>query len=119
MICRTLYSGGRGRQVSQRATFFSVNEFFSSLTQRWAEAGARRGARIAPPDLDPAVAEELLQLARVVAHQKERSFAPLASFTAGVAVERLREAKGATDPASVAAYIREVREALEKEQSAD
>ncbi len=95
-----------------------MNDFFSSLTKRWADAGTRRGARIAPPDLDPAVAEELLQLARVVAHQKERSFAPLASFTAGVAVERLRAAKALPDAASAAAYIREVREALEKEQPA-
>ncbi len=104
--------------MSERATFLSVNEFFSSLAQRWADAGSRRGARIAPPELDPTVAEELLQLARVVAHQKERSFAPLASFTAGLAVERLRSANALADPASVAAYIREVREALEREQPA-
>lgn len=95
-----------------------MNDFFSSLAQRWVKAGADRGARISPPDLDPAVAEELLQLARVVARQKERSYAPLASFTAGVAVERLRSAKALGDPAAVAAYIREVREALEGEQAA-
>ena len=65
--------------------------------------------------LDAAVAEQILQLARVVAHSKERSFAPLASFTAGVAAERLRVAKGGADPATVAAYVREVREALEAE----
>lgn len=79
-------------------------------------AGAGRGAKISPPELDPAVAEELLQLARVVAHQKERSYAPLASFTAGVAVERLRAGNALGEPAAVAAYIREVREALEREQ---
>lgn len=95
-----------------------MNEFFSSLTKRWVDTAARRGAQITAPELDPAVAEELLQLARVVAHQKERSFAPLASFTAGVAVERLRGAKALADSASVAAYIREVREALEREQTA-
>jgi hypothetical protein len=91
-----------------------VNDFFTALGQRWAELAAKRGAKIAPPDLDPQVAEEILQLARVVAHSKERSFAPLASFTAGVAAERLRAAKGGT-PADTAAYIREVREALERE----
>jgi hypothetical protein len=91
-----------------------VNEFFSSLAQRWSEGAAKRGARIMPPELDPAVAEELLQLARVVAHTKERSFAPLASFTAGVAVERFRVAKGSADPATIAAYVREVREELER-----
>lgn len=94
-----------------------VNDFFTALGRRWAEGAAKRGAKIAAPELEPAVAEEILQLARVVAHSKERSFAPLASFTAGVAVERFRAAKG-SDPASVASYVREVREALESEGGA-
>jgi hypothetical protein len=94
--------------------FRLVNQYFAALGQRWAELAGKRGAAIAAPDLDPVVAEEILQLARVVAHSKERSFAPLASFTAGVATERLRAAKGAT-AADTAAYIREVREALERE----
>lgn len=85
-----------------------------ALGRRWAELAAKRGVAIAAPDLDPQVADELLQLARVVAHSKERSFAPLATFTAGVATERLRATKGGT-PADAAAYIREVREALERE----
>jgi len=92
-----------------------MNEFFAGLSARWRGAASRRGAVIEAPSLDPAVAEELLQLARVVAHSKERSFAPLASYTAGVAAERLRLAKGSS-PADIAAYIREVREALEQEQ---
>ncbi len=92
-----------------------MNEFFSTLAARWRDAASRRGANIEAPALDAAVAEEILQLARVVAHSKERSFAPLASFTAGVAAERLRVAKGDTD---VAAYVREVRLALEKESTA-
>ncbi len=91
-----------------------VNAFFSSLGKRWADAARRRGAIVAQPELDPEVAEEILQLARVVAHGKERSYAPLASFTAGVAVERLRSATGA-DPAAAAALIREVRTDLERE----
>lgn len=95
--------------------FGRMNEFFSVLAKRWTDAAGRRGARIAAPDLDPAIAEELLQLARVVAHGKERSFAPLASFTAGVASERLRIAKPGTSAAESAAYIREIREALEAE----
>ena len=85
-----------------------------ALGRRWAEHAAKRGAPIVAPELDPQVAEEILQLARVVAHTKERSFAPLASFTAGVAAERLRVAKGADD-AAIAEYIREVREELERE----
>jgi hypothetical protein len=91
-----------------------MNAFFGSLGKRWAKAAERRGVKIEEPELDPKVAEELLELARVVAHTAERRFAPLASYTAGIAVERLREAK-AEDPAAIAAFIREVREELERE----
>ena len=35
------------------------------------------------------MAQELLELARVAAHTQERRFAPLASYMAGVAAERL------------------------------
>jgi len=92
-----------------------VNEFFASLAKRWSEAAGRRGAEIDDPTLDGAVAEEILELARVVAHTSERRFAPLATFTAGVATERLRASKGGLDPAGAAAFLREVREALERE----
>ncbi len=92
-----------------------MNPFFDLLAARWRDGASRRGAAIQPPELDGAVADELLQLARVVAHRKERSFAPLATFTAGIAVERLRAAKGLSDPAAIAAYIREIREALVNE----
>jgi hypothetical protein len=92
-----------------------MNEFFSSLSKRWSEAARARGARIDDPALDANVAEEILELARVVSHTKERRFAPLAAFTAGVATERLRAAKGALEPSAAAAYVREVREALERE----
>ncbi len=94
-----------------------MNAFFSALAKRWTDAAARHGAAIAPPELDPAIADQLLELARVVAHSKERSFAPLASYTAGVASERLRTARGA-DAQAIAAYIREVREELEREGTA-
>ena len=65
--------------------------------------------------LDSAVARELLELARVAAHTQERRFAPLASYLAGVASERFREAGGDVGPDAVAALIRSVREALEAE----
>jgi len=91
-----------------------MNEFFESLGKRWKKAAERRGVKIEEPGLDPRVAEELLELARVVSHTKERRFAPLATYTAGIAVERLREAK-AEDAAAIAAFIREVREELERE----
>ena len=91
-----------------------MNEFFTSLGKRWRKAAERRGAKIDEPELDATVALELLELARVAAHTKERRFAPLASYTAGIAAERLRSAKGA-DAEAIAAYIREVREELERE----
>jgi hypothetical protein len=92
-----------------------MNSFFSSLGKRWSEAARRRGATIDDPALDGAVAEELLELARVVSHTVERRFAPLATFTAGVAAERLRASKGSLDAGVAAAYVREVREELEKD----
>jgi len=93
-----------------------MNQFFESLGRRWAKAAERRGVKIEEPTLDPKVAEELLELARVVAHTTERRFAPLASYTAGIAAERLREAK-AEDAEAIAAFIREVREELEREST--
>jgi N-acetylglutamate synthase-like GNAT family acetyltransferase len=93
-----------------------MNQFFESLGRRWTKAAERRGVKIEEPTLDPKVAEELLELARVVAHTTERRFAPLASYTAGIAAERLREAK-AEDAEAIAAFIREVREELEREST--
>jgi hypothetical protein len=92
-----------------------MNSFFSSLGKRWSEAARRRGATIDDPVLDAGVAEEVLELARVVSHSVERRFAPLAAYTAGVAAERLRASKGSLDAGVAAAYVREVREALERE----
>jgi uncharacterized protein DUF6457 len=92
-----------------------MNAFFSSLGKRWSEAARRRGATIDDPMLDAGMAEEILELARVVSHTQERRFAPLATFMAGVATERLRASNNTLDPDDAAAYIREVREALERE----
>jgi hypothetical protein len=96
-----------------------MNRFFDDLGERWVAAAQRRSARIEAPSLDAQVALELLELARVAAHRQERRFAPLSCFTAGVAAERLRAAKGrAVDDASVAAFILEVRQELEREYPA-
>jgi hypothetical protein len=94
-----------------------MNEFFESLGKRWKKGAERRGAKIEEPTLDPKVAAEILDLARVAAHTKERRFAPLASYMAGIAAERLRTSKG-SDADAIAAYIREVREELEREAPA-
>lgn len=90
-----------------------MNKFFEDLGARFSGAAARRGASISAPDLDPAVAQELLELARVAAHTQERRFAPLATYLAGIAAERFRAAGSDVDPAALAAMIREVRQELE------
>ena len=91
-----------------------MNDWFEALARRFADTGRQRGTAIASPELDPQVADEILELARVTAHTKERRFAPLASFMAGVAVERLRQA-GSLSAAEEATYLRAVREGLEAE----
>ncbi len=90
-----------------------MNEFFDKLGGLWVTAAEKRGALIAPPALDPTVALELLELARVAAHTSERRFAPLSCFMAGVAAERVRNANPGLDDGDVAEYIQEVRQKLE------
>ena len=95
-----------------------MNTFFEELGARLTSAAARSGVEIETPGLDPAVAQELLELARVAAHTQERRFAPLASFMAGIAAERVRAAGGPSSPEAVAALLREVRTELETESTA-
>src|SRR5205085_8252123 len=96
-----------------------VNTFFEELGERLAQAARGRGAEIQAPELSPTVAQELLELARVAAHTQERRFAPLASYLAGVAAERMRAAGGPADPAAVAAFVRDVREAIDPAPAAE
>jgi uncharacterized protein DUF6457 len=92
----------------------AMNAWFEALGRRFADAARARGATVAPPQLDSEVADEVLELARVAAHTKERRFAPLACFMAGVAAERLRQA-GSLSAADEAAYLRTIREGIEAE----
>jgi Domain of unknown function (DUF6457) len=91
-----------------------MNAWFEALGRRFADVARERGATVTPPELDPQVADEVLELARVAAHTKERRFAPLACYMAGVAVERMRQA-GALSAAEEAAYIRTMSQALEED----
>lgn len=91
-----------------------MNQFFEDLGRRWVEVASKRGASIEAPALSSDVALELLELARVAAHTQERRFAPLASYMAGVAAERLRVAVGASSE-NLADFVREVRQELERE----
>ena len=65
-----------------------MNAFFDELAADLVAEARRRGATIDPPKLEPKTAEELLELARVVSHTRERRFAPLACYVAGVAAAR-------------------------------
>jgi len=93
-----------------------VNTFFDELGDRFAQAAARRGATIEKPAITSEVAQEILELARVAAHTQERRFAPLASYVAGLAVERLQRGKAMPSAEAAAEMIREVRTELEAEE---
>ena len=90
-----------------------MNDFFTDLGGRWAKAARERGSEIEPPVLDSAVAFELLELARVTAHSSERRFAPLSCYLAGIAVERVRAARGELSDSEAAAHLNDVRQSLE------
>lgn len=90
-----------------------MNDFLDELGERWRQAASGRGVEIEPPALNPKLAQELLELARVAAHTQERRFAPLAAYLAGVAVERLRARRPGLSGEEAAAYVREVRASLE------
>jgi hypothetical protein len=95
-----------------------MNQFFEDLGLLWQRAAERRNARIEAPSLDARVALELLELARVAAHTRERRFAPLSCFMAGVAAERLHAASPGLDGSAMAAFILEVRQELESQTPA-
>ena len=95
-----------------------MNAWFEALGRRFAEAAQEHDARIAAPELDPQMADEVLELARVAAHSKERRFAPLACFMAGIAVERLRQA-GSLPTDAERAYLRGISQSLEAETGHD
>ena len=90
-----------------------MNEFFDDLGRHWVTAAERHDANIAAPALDARVALELLELARTAAHTRERRFAPLSCYLAGVAAERVRQARPGFDDGEVATLIREVWKELD------
>jgi Domain of unknown function (DUF6457) len=92
-----------------------MNQFFDELGRRWVAGARRLDATIETPSIEATVALELLELARVAAHTRERRFAPLSCYMAGVAAERLRMARPGLDDEAVAAYINEIRQELEAE----
>ena len=92
-----------------------MNDFFEQLGKRWVDAVRRGGSEIDAPTMDARIALELLELARVAAHTRERRFAPLSCYLAGVAAERARASRPDFDDAHVADLIKEVWKGLEAE----
>lgn len=95
-----------------------MNSYFDELGDRFTGAATARGATIETPTVTSRVAQEILELARVAAHTQERRFAPIASFVAGLAVERMRREGALGSDEAIAGVIREVRSALEAEAEA-
>ena len=95
-----------------------MNTFFDELGDRFVRAAARRGVTIEKPAITSEVAQEILELARVAAHTQERRFAPLASFVAGLAIERVEVDGTEASSGTAADLIREVRTELEAEAPA-
>ena len=96
-----------------------MNRFFDELGERFVQAAAGRGMTIDKPVLTSDVAEEILELARVAAHTQERRFAPLVSFVAGLAIDRLGQDGEPPGDDVAAQLIREVRIELEAESAAE
>ena len=89
-----------------------MNAWFDDFSARCAQIAARHGARIDPPMLDSAVAHEVLDLTRVVAHTSERQNAPLAAFVAGQAIERMRAAGSSLSVAEMVAFLNRLKQEL-------
>ena len=95
-----------------------MNAWFDDFAARCAQVAARHGATIDPPALDSAVADEVLDLTRVVAHTSERQFAPLAAFVSGQAIDRMLASNPALSPTDLAAFIAELKQDLAHRQGA-
>ncbi|MGH7715466.1 MAG: DUF6457 domain-containing protein [Vulcanimicrobiaceae bacterium] len=90
-----------------------MNPFFDELGAILAEEANARGAGIGAPPLDNGPAKELLDLARVVAPSRDRRFAPLACYMAGIAIAQMQAKQPQVD---IAAYVKAVRVALEPQE---
>jgi len=90
-----------------------MNPFFHQLGAMLVEEANARGAGIDPPAMDEGTLKELLDLARVVAHSRERRFAPLACYLAGIAIAKMQMKQ---PQLNVADYVKAIRVALEPQE---
>ena len=89
-----------------------MNAWFDDFAARCVQLAARHGATIDAPELDEAVAHEVLDLTRVVAHTSERQYAPLAAFVAGQGIARMLASNPSLRAADLAAFIGELKHAM-------
>jgi hypothetical protein len=92
-----------------------MNPWFDEFSARCVEIAAEQGVVIQPPELDPAVSRELLELTRVVAHGAERQYAPLAAFLAGRALDRMVSARPGLSREEAVSFLNRLRQSLERE----
>jgi len=83
-----------------------MNAFFDELAADFVAEARRNNATIESPKLDPKTADELLDLARVVSHTRERRFAPLACYLAGLAAARAQQQNARID---LAEFIKAIK----------
>ena len=69
--------------------------------------------------MNAAVARELLDLTRVVAHTGERQFAPLAAFVVGQTVERMARANPALETEEVLQFLQELKQTIPQKETAE
>ena len=86
-----------------------MNAWFDDFSARCAQTAARHGTTIDRPMLDSAVAHEVLDLTRVVAHTSERQNAPLAAFVAGQAIQRMLDANASLSTADLVVFLTELK----------
>lgn len=89
-----------------------MHEYFSDLGLTLRRLTHERGLETEFPAVQPGVAAEILALAGTVAHTSERKFAPIASFTAGIAVERLMNAGVLSTERDVVDFMQQLCAAL-------
>jgi len=87
-----------------------MNPFFDEIGVLFVDEAKKRGVTIQTPKLDSKASSALLDLAKVVSHSRERMFAPLACYLAGIAGANAQAQQPNFD---IAEYVKEIRNALE------
>jgi hypothetical protein len=96
-----------------------MNAWLDDFAIRSADIASRHRAQINAPQLNAAIARELLELTRVVAHTGERQFAPLAAYILGQTVERMTRANPQLETEEIVAFLAELKRALPEMTAAD